>query len=89
MTLRALPFRLGSKVDMRLYLRIVRAVARATYEAAEMDGLRAALVATPGVQRVLELDRHYRGGYALTVEHAGATDRVVQQLASAGYRIVI
>ena len=75
---------------MHLYLRIIRNQGPESYTIAEERELRAGLSLAPGLDLVKELQRHPRGGYAVTLERTGAPlEPWLERLAAAGFRAAI
>jgi hypothetical protein len=74
----------------RLYLRVIDEDGRPVDDdESELERLRTCLVGAEGVVRLLKLEPHPRGGYAVTVECSGAVDSLLDELKAAGYRLVI
>lgn len=75
---------------MHTYLRVLRAAGPETYSAEEEQQLRDCLAAAPGVDQVTRIERHVRGGYAVTLERRDeSVDDFADWIDSAGYRVVM
>jgi hypothetical protein len=56
---------------MYLYLRLMKRSGPDSYSGAEQEALRVLLQTSPGVQNVKTLERHLKGGYAVTLDVEG------------------
>ena len=75
---------------MHIYLRLIRETGGESYSDAETREIRECVSAAPGVQKVKQISRHHKGGYAVTVEAAKeSVDALIEHVSSRGFRLVI
>jgi hypothetical protein len=75
---------------MRVYVRVLRAAGPETYSTEEEQQLRDCVTSAPGVEQVARIEKHVKGGYAVTLEQSGETlDDFSAWLTSAGYCLVV
>jgi len=53
---------------MHLYLRLLKSSSAESYSVQEEQSLRKVLAEAPGVERVKLVERHIKGGYAVTLD---------------------
>ena len=74
---------------MHIYLRLLREQGTETYSNAEKEQVHACLSKAPGVEKVKEIKRHTKGGYAVTLEAAKeSTEALLDYVSSHGFRPV-
>jgi predicted transcriptional regulator len=77
----------ASEIEMHLYLRLLKPVLSYTEE--EKAGVAAVVSAAPGVERVKLVERHVKGGYAVTVDVARESlDSLIEYLPANGLQSV-
>lgn len=75
---------------MHFYLRVMKRHEPDTYSALEQEALRKLLEDAPGVLAVKALERHQRGGYAVTLDvEPGTAERLSEYVSSNDLMLVI
>ncbi len=74
---------------MNIYLRVLQEKGTETYSDGEAEQLRSCLSRAPGIEKVKDIHRHPKGGYAVSLEGANeSTEALVEHVSSHGFRLV-
>ena len=74
---------------MHVNLRLVHEENPETYSASEEQKVRACLLSAPGVVAVIQITRHIKGGYSVTVAVSDdEVDSMVSYISAAGYLLL-
>jgi hypothetical protein len=75
---------------MHIYLRLIQEKQLETYSPEESDQVRECMRQAPGVERVKDVSRHPKGGYAVQLEGSKEhIEQLIEYISSRGFRLVI
>ncbi len=70
-----------------MYLRVIHEMLQDSDDAEQQ--LRACISSAPGVARVIKIEPHVRGGYAVFFDLEGAVDQLISHIEAGGWRGVL
>jgi divalent metal cation (Fe/Co/Zn/Cd) transporter len=70
-----------------MYLRVIHEMLQDSRDAEQR--LRACISSAPGVTRVIKIEAHVRGGYAVLVDVDGELDELISHIETGGWRGVL
>lgn len=70
-----------------MYLRVIHEILQDSEDAEQR--LHACISSAPGVTRVIKIEAHVRGGYAVSFDLEGAVDEVITHIEAGGWRGVL